>query len=290
MCDQDSLQDMEAYQKQNGDLSRRRLGALAAGAALMATLPRAANALDVMETTVKIKTPDGVADAYLVHPSTGKHPGVLIWPDAFGLRPAFKQMAKRLAESGYTVLVPNPYYRMATQLPEGMDLSKDADRNLGIKAMGTLSPQTHVIDARAFTTFLDTQAATDTSKKMGTTGYCMGGPMTMRTAAERPDRIGAAGSFHGGGLVTDQPDSPHLLIPKMKAQYLFCIAENDDKSQPTAKDVLKDSFAKAKLPAEVEVYQGTMHGWCPPDMPVYNQALAEKAWSRLLATFKTALV
>ncbi len=290
MCDQDSLHDMEEYQKKAGnDLSRRRFGALTAGAAMMAALPRAANALDVTESTVSIKTPDGTASAYLAHPSTGKHPAVLIWPDAFGLRPSFRAMGKRLAESGYTVLVPNPYYRMATPLPEGLNLSADADRAQGIKAMGTLSPQTHVIDARAFTTFLDTVAATDTAKKMGTTGYCMGGPMTMRTAAERPDRIGAAGSFHGGGLVTANPDSPHLLIPKMKAAYLFAIAENDDKNQPDAKTVLKDSMAKAKLPAEIEVY-GAMHGWCPPDMPVYNQALAEKAWTRLLATFKTALV
>ena len=291
MCDKDSLHDMEEYQKKAGnDLTRRRFGALTAGAAIMATLPRAANALDVTESTVTIKTPDGMASAYLAHPSTGKHPAVLVWADAFGLRPAFRQMGKRLAESGYTVLVPNPYYRMATPLPEGLNLSNDADRAQGIKAMGTLSPQTHVIDARAFTTYLDTVAATDTAKKMGTTGYCMGGPMTMRTAAERPDRIGAAGSFHGGGLVTAAPDSPHLLIPKMKAQYLFAIAENDDKTQPEAKTVLKDSMAKAKLAAEIEVYQGSMHGWCPPDMPVYNQALAEKAWARLLATFKTALV
>ena len=292
MCDQDIMKDMAEHQKQNGDLSRRRFGALTAGAALMASLPRAANALDVMEMMVDIKTPDGTAEAYLAHPSTGKHPGVLVWCDAFGLRPAFKAMGKRLAESGYTVLIPNPYYRSAKVpvLPEGLDFAKDADRAQIMKFMSTLSPTTQVVDAKAFTAFLDTQSAVDTKKKMGTTGYCMGGPMTIRTAAERPDRIGAAGSFHGGGLVTDQPDSPHLLIPKIKAQYLFAIAESDDKAQPTAKDVLKESFAKAKLPAEIEVYQGTMHGWCPPDAVVYNQAQAEKAWSRLLATFKTALV
>ena len=292
MCDQDSLNDMAEHQRQNGDLSRRRFGALTAGAAFMATLPRAANALDVTESDVTIKTPDGMAEAYFAHPATGIYPGVLVWCDAFGLRPAFRQMGKRLAESGYSVLIPNPYYRTAKVpvLPEGLDFSKDADRAQIMKVMSTLSPQTHVIDAKAFTAFLDTQSAVDTAKKMGTTGYCMGGPMTMRTAAERADRIGAAGSFHGGGLVTDKPDSPHLLVPKMKAQYLFAIAENDDKAQPDAKTALKDSFAKAKLAAEIEVYQGTMHGWCPPDATVYNQAQAEKAWGRLLALFKTALV
>ena len=293
MCDKDSLNDMAEYQRKAGsNLTRRRFGALTAGAAMMATLPRAANALDVRELNITVKTPDGLAEAYLAHPSAGRHPAVLVWVDAFGLRPAFRQMGKRLAESGYTVLIPNPYYRTAKVpvLPEGLDFSKDADRAQIMKVMSTLTPQTHVIDALAFTTFLDTVASTDRSKKMGTTGYCMGGPMTMRTAAERADRIGAAGSFHGGGLVTDAPDSPHLLIPKIKARYLFAIAENDDKAQPEAKTVLKDSFAKAKLPAEVEVYQGTMHGWCPPDAAVYNQAQAEKAWSRLLDTFKTALV
>jgi carboxymethylenebutenolidase len=154
---------------------------------------------------------------------------------------------------------------------------------------GTLSPQTALTDATAFVAYLDSQPFVDKKRKMGTTGYCMGGPFTMRTAAAFPDRIGAGGSFHGGGLVTDKPDSPHLLIPKMKAQYLIAIAENDDQRQPEAKDVLREAFAKAKLPAEIEVYAGAMHGWCPPDSQVYNQTQAEKAWSRMLVLFKTAL-
>jgi carboxymethylenebutenolidase len=146
-----------------------------------------------------------------------------------------------------------------------------------------------VTDAKALVTWLDTQPAVDKKKKMGTTGYCMGGPFTLRTAATIPGRVGAGASFHGAGLVTDKPDSPHLLVPKIKAQYLFAIAENDDQRQPEAKTVLRDAFAKANLPAEIEVYAGAQHGWCPPDSAVYNHDLAEKAWSRLLVLFKTAL-
>jgi carboxymethylenebutenolidase len=286
MCDEHSMTDMAEAQ-----ISRRKLGALTVGAGLMAALPRAANAVDVKESNVVIKTPDGEAEAHFVHPATGRAPAVLVWADAFGLRPAFQQMGKRLAEAGYAVLTPNPYYRTAKVpvLPAGLDFAKPDDRAQIMKFMSTLSPATHVTDAKAYIGWLDAQSVVDTSKKMGTTGYCMGGPMTMRAAAERPDRIGAAASFHGGGLVTDQPDSPHLLTPKIKASYLFAVAENDDKAQPTAKDVLRETFAKNKLKAEIEVYPA-QHGWCPPDSAVYDQAQAEKAWGRMMAIFKAALV
>jgi len=286
MCDEHSMTDMAEAQ-----ISRRKLGVLTVGAGLMAALPRAANAVDVKESNVVIKTPDGEAEAHFVHPAAGKAPAVLVWADAFGLRPALQQMGKRLAEAGYAVLTPNPYYRSAKVpvLPAGLDFAKPDDRAQIMKFMTTLNATTHVTDAKAFIGWLDSQSAVDTSKKMGTTGYCMGGPMTMRTAAERPDRIGAAASFHGGGLVTDQPNSPHLLVPKMKASYLFAVAENDDKAQPAAKDVLRETFAKNNLKAEIEVYPA-QHGWCPPDSAVYNQAQAEKAWGRLTALFKTALV
>ena len=156
--------------------------------------------------------------------------------------------------------------------------------------MGSLNADTQTSDARAFISYLDSQASVDSSRKMGTMGYCMGGPFTVRTAAAVPERIGAAASFHGGGLVTDAADSPHLLVPKMKAHYLFAIAENDDENQPEAKDVLRDAFAAAGLPAEIEVYAGALHGWCPPDSTVYDEALAERAWSRLLVLFENALV
>jgi carboxymethylenebutenolidase len=245
----------------------------------------------VSESDVEIKTPDGVADAYFVHPSTGSHPGVLIWPDIYGLRPAFRQMGKRLAESGYSVLVVNPFYRMkkAPVAPEHADFDDPATRTALMALAGALNVDTALTDATAFVTYLDQQASVDKKRKMGTMGYCMGGPLTLRTAAAFPDRIGAGASFHGANLVTDKPNSPHLLVPKLKAQYLFAIADNDDKRQPDAKDALRAAFAKAQLPAEIEVYAGALHGWCPPDNKVYNPEQAEKAWGRLLATLKTAL-
>jgi len=290
MCDQDAFDDMTEYQLKSG-VSRREFGALTLGAGLVSLFPRGAAAADVTETEVQIKTPDGTCDAYFVHPATGAHPGVLIWPDIFGLRPAFRQMGKRLAESGYAALVVNPFYRVkpAPTAPEHPDFNDAATRTALMSLMGALTQETAFTDAKAFIPWLDAQSAVDKKRKMGTTGYCMGGPLTMRTAAAMPTRVGAGASFHGGGLVTDKPDSPHLLVPKMKAHYLFAIAENDDQKQPEAKDVLRAAFARAKLPAEIEVYAGTMHGWCPPDSQVYNQEQAEKAWSRLLVLFKSAL-
>jgi carboxymethylenebutenolidase len=248
-------------------------------------------AVGVKESEVTIKTPDGTCDAYLVHPSSGTHPGVLVWPDIFGLRPAFRQMGKRLAESGYSVLVINPFYRVkkAPTAPEHADFNDPATRSSLMQLAGALTPKTAEVDAKAFVAYLDSQAAVDKKRKLGTTGYCMGGPFVMRTAALFPDRIGAGGTFHGGGLVTATPDSPHLLIPKMKASFLIAIADNDDQRQPDAKDKLREAFAAAKLSAEIEVYKGAQHGWCPPDAQVYNKDQAEHAWDRQLALFKKAL-
>ena len=290
MCEKDDLDDMYEISRAR-DLSRRQFGALTLGVGLTAILPRLANAADTKESEVEIKTPDGTCDAYLVHPVKGRHPAVLIWPDIFGLRPAFRQMATRLAESGYTVLVINPFYRTkkAPTAPEHPDFNDPATRQSLMSLAGTLSPATTLTDATAFVAYLDGQPAVDKKKKMGTTGYCMGGPFVMRTAAAFPDRVGAGATFHGGGLATDKPESPHLLIPKMKAHFLIAIAENDDQKEPQAKDMLKEAFSKAHLPAEVEVYAGTKHGWCPPDSQVYNADQAEKAWSRMMALFKTAL-
>jgi carboxymethylenebutenolidase len=254
-------------------------------------LPRLADAADTNESEIEIKTPDGTCDAYLVHPVKGRNPAVLIWPDIFGLRPAFRQMGKRLAESGYTVLVINPFYRTkkAPTAPEHPDFNDPATRQALMSLAGTLSPATALTDATAFVAYLDSQPSVDKKRKMGTTGYCMGGPFVFRTAAAFPDRVGAGATFHGGGLATDKPESPHLLIPKMKAQFLIAIAENDDQREPEVKNVLRDSFAKAHLPAEIEVYAGTKHGWCPPDSAVYNAEQAEKAWSRMMVLFKKAL-
>ena len=289
MCDQHFEEDLKKYAQST--LSRRQFGAVSVGVGLSFLLPRAADALDVTESDVDVKTPDGTADCYFVHPAGGAHPGVVIWPDILGLRPAFRQMGKRLAESGFSVLVVNPFYRQkrAPVVPVGASFADDATRNVVLPLAQALNATTHVTDARAFVGFLDSQAAVDKKRKMGTTGYCMGGPIVMRTAAALPDRVGAGASFHGGGLVTDQPDSPHLLIPKMKAQFLVAIAENDDQREPQSKIVLKESFEKAGLSAEIEVYAGAAHGWCPPDAAVYNKVQAERAWSRLLVLFNQML-
>jgi carboxymethylenebutenolidase len=289
MCDNDALDDMVEYGLRAAELSRRELGTVAIGASIALMLPRGAHAADVTESEVEIKTPDGNADAYFVHPKD-KAPGVLIWPDIFGLRPAFRQMGKRLAESGYAVLVINPFYRTkkAPTAPEKPNFADPATRASLMQLAGTLSPATALTDATAFVSWLDTQPAVDTKRKIGTAGYCLGGPFTMRTAATFPDRVGAGASFHGGNLVTDKPESPHLLVPKMKAQYLFAIAQNDDQRQPEAKEELRKAFEQAKLKAEIEVYPA-QHGWCPPDSQVHDQAQAEKAWGRMLELFKSAL-
>ena len=291
MCDNRTFRESSEFLNSQSELTRREFGALSTGAGLAMLLPRAADAQTVTEQDVEVTTPDGVADCFFVHPASGTHPGVLIWPDILGLRPAFRQMGRRLAESGYSVLVVNPFYRSARSpvVPEGASFQDEATRNTVIPLARALSAETHVTDARAFVDFLDAQAAVDPDRKMGTTGYCMGGPITMRTAWARADRVGAGASFHGGGLVTDQPNSPHLLVPEMDAHYLFAIAENDDMEDPEAKNVLRETFDAAGLPAEIEVYEGALHGWCPPDSAVYNEAQAERAWSRLLVLFETAL-
>jgi carboxymethylenebutenolidase len=287
MCEHD---DFDGFSRRGGEVTRRTFGAMALGAGLVAALPRVANALATHGADVEVKTPDGVADAFFVHPATGRHPGVLIWPDIFGLRPAFRSMATRLSESGYSVLVVNPFYRTrkAPTAPEHPDFDDPATRQALMSLAGTLTPATAATDASSFVDFLDAQPSVDRKRKIGTTGYCMGGPLVMRTAARVPERVGAAASFHGGGLVTDKPDSPHLAIPTMKARFLVAIAENDDQRDPQAKDVLRRSFAEAKLPAEIEVYPA-QHGWCPPDSRVYNHDAAEKAWARLLVLFGTGL-
>ena len=286
MCEHD---DFDEFARQ-GALTRRKFGLLALGASLVAMLPRFSRAAETTGEEVEIKTPDGVADAYIVHPSKGKFPAVLIWPDIFGLRPAFRDMATRLAESGYTVLVVNPFYRThkAPTSPEHADFDDPPTRDALMTLRNSLTPTTASVDANEFVSYLDTHPSVDTTRKIGTTGYCMGGPLVLRTAAARADRIGAAATFHGGGLVTKDPDSPHLLIAKTKARYLIAIAANDDEKDPDAKTVLRETFERAQLPAEVEVYAGTQHGWCPTDSKVYNRDQAEKAWSRLLVLLKGA--
>jgi len=291
MCDAKTFSDQDEWALRSGQMTRRDFGALSLGAGLSMLWPGSASAAEVVESDVEVRTPDGTADCYFVRPAAGAHPGVLVWPDAFGLRPAMKQMGKRLAQSGYSVLVVNPFYRKAKApiLPEGADFADPKTRDTIMSMIGALSAATQTTDAKAFVDHLDAQPSVARDRKMGTTGYCMGGSIAMRTAAARADRIGAVASFHGGRLVTKEPDSPHLLIPKMKAQFLIAIAANDDEAEPEVKDVLRETFARTGLPAEIEVYEGALHGWCPPDSRVYNEAQAERAWSRLLVLLEAAL-
>jgi carboxymethylenebutenolidase len=292
MCDELTNKDAEVHLRENG-LTRRRFTAAGAGAALTMMLPSVANAVDVVEQDVMVPTPDGSADCYFVHPSGGAGAAVIVWPDIMSIRPAFRAMGKRLAESGYSVLVVNPYYRThkGRITPEGKGFSDPSVREMLIPHARSLSPQTCVTDGKAFVAWLDQQPSVDSSRMMGTTGYCMTGSYVMRLAAAIPDRIAAGGSFHGGGLATDKPDSPHLLVEEMSADagFVIAIAENDDERNPQEKVMLREAFDSADAQAEIEVYENTLHGWCPPDSAVYNEAQAERAWSRLLALFEDKL-
>jgi carboxymethylenebutenolidase len=285
--------------KQQYDIARRDFVALSVTAGIAASASSSEGAEDVVETNVQIATPDGSCDAAFIHPKSGSHPGVLLWPDAFGLRPSMRSMAKRLAADGYSVLVPNPFYRVS-KAPftdaSSFDFQDPADMAKLRPLMASVgAPGNAEKDAVAYVAFLDAQKEVNKSKRIGTQGYCMGGPLVVKTAAAVPGRIGAGASFHGGGLVTDKPDSPHLLAPKIKAHMYFAVAASDDAKQPDAKEKLKEAFAAAKVPAEIEVYAGTLHGWCVPDMPmqngkpIYNKPDAERAWGKLLALYKMSL-
>lgn len=291
MCDEQTNKEQKAYLSKQKGLTRREFGMLGAGIALATMLPPLANAQDVVEQDVTIDMAEGTADGYFVHPASGQHAAVIMWPDVMGIRPAFRAMGKRLAESGYAVLVVNPYYRTyeGQITPDGKSFADPEIREMLMPYAMSLSPETAVSDGKDFVNWLDAQSSVDSNKMIGTAGYCMTGSYVMRLAAAIPDRIGAGGSFHGGGLVTDKDDSPHLLASKIKAGLLIAIAENDDEKEPDAKGVLRSSLDAANVNAEIEVYEGAMHGWCPPDSRVYNEAMAEKAWSRLLALFEREL-
>jgi carboxymethylenebutenolidase len=282
------------------DIDRRGFVGLSVAAGLAATVATATAAnMPVTEKDVEIKTPDGTCDAAFIHPTTGSHPGVIIWADAFGLRPAMRDMGKRIAAEGYSVLVPNPFYRKAKapvfdaagmasfSFQNQADMAKLQPLMASINAEGAAEK-----DAAAFVAFLDAQKEVNKAKKIGTQGYCMGGPLVLKTAAAVPDRIGAVGSFHGGNIATAQPNSPHLLAPKIKARLYFGIAANDDMRQPDMKDKLKAAFPGT---AEIEVYSMSQHGWCVPDMPlqngmpIYNKPDAERAWAKLVALYAAAL-
>ena len=299
MINENEEQQQNRADSPSRDWSRRDFVALTVAAGLASTVPALGADLPVVETNVDIKTPDGSCDAVFIHPANGSYAGVLVWPDAGGLRPAMRDIGKRLASEGYSVLVPNPFYRSAKapvfdiskfNFRDPADMAKLQKLREPLNAPGAIEN-----DATAHIAFLDAQPQVNKSKRIGTQGYCMGGPMVVRTAAAVPNRVGAGASFHGGGLVTDKPDSPHLLAPKIKGRMYFGIAASDDEKQPDAKDKLKQAFAGANVPAEIEVYAGTLHGWCIPDMPlmdgkpVYNEADAERAWSKLVALYAAAL-
>ena len=288
---------------EHDDLTRRDFVSMTIGAGIAAAGGAELLAQSqVVETNVDIKTPDGTCDAAFFHPPTGSHPGVIVWPDAFGLRPSLREMGRRLASSGYSVLVVNPFYRVAkapvVEDASNFNFADPPQRAKLTPLMGSIGAEGAVErDAPAFVAWLDSQRQVDRNKKIGTQGYCMGGPLVMRTAAAVPNRIGAGGSFHGGGLVTANPNSPHLLAPKIKAHMYFGVAANDDAQQPDAKTKLKEAFEAVKVPAEVEVYSQSQHGWCISDMPkqangqpIFNKADADRAWAKLLALYKAALV
>jgi carboxymethylenebutenolidase len=280
MCEKDEFHAGERIR-----LSRRDFGVLTGAAGVAILSQRPALAAEVTGSDVEITSPDGAIDAYFVHPASGKAPGVIMWPDIFGLRPAFREMADRLAAEGYAVLVPNPFYRDAkgTVVQEGEEMSAAIQRLRPYA--GNLTPEAVVSDATALAGWLDAQPAVDTARKLGVVGFCMSGPFTIRAAAALPDRVGAAASFHGAGVATDAPDSPHLLAPETRASFLFAIAQNDDAKDPDAKDRLREAFGAR---AEVEVYPAD-HGWVPPDSARHDEAQAERAWSRLLVLLQGGL-
>ena len=294
--------DQESAASDTPDLRRRDFVALSVATGVAATSLAAAAipaAPPVVEKNVTINTPDGTCDAAYFHPPEGRYPAVILWTDAFGLRPSMRAMGRRLAADGYAVLVPNPFYRIGKgpfyETAANVDFSDKATfAKIGPLMASIGAPGAAERDAVEFVKFLDDQPEVDKGRKIGTQGYCMGGALVLRTAATVPARIGAAASFHGGGLVTDKPDAPYLLAPKIKARVLIAIAASDDAKQPDAKDKLHKAFDDADVANRVEVF-AEKHGWCVPDMPydgglpIYNQVDAERAWKELLVLYQTAL-
>ena len=272
------------------DVSRRGF-AIGAGATVALTAAEARAQAAVTEKDVTVKTADGEAEAVLLYPSgKGTWPAVLIWTDIGGLRPVFREMGKRLAAQGYVVLVPNPFYRSAKVADyANLSFGVPEGRQKLMSYRGAMNDAGVDNDAKAYLAFLDAQAQTNKKKMAGVQGYCMGGPLSFRTAGAVPKRMGAVATFHGGGLVTAQPNSPHLLVASTKASYLIAVAKNDDARAPADKDALKKTFADTKRPATVEVYAGD-HGWTVKGSAVYNEAEAERAWSELSKLYKKSLV
>ena len=250
-----------------------------------------ADAAKVTEKNVIVRTADGNADAALFTPKAkGKFPAVLLWPDIIGLRPVFREMGRRLAAQGYVVLVPNPYYRArkAPVVEGSFNFGNPADRAKLMPLREGLSDAMVDRDSAAFIDYLDAQPKTDKQRKAGVQGYCMSGPFAFRTAAVRPLRIGAVAAFHPGALVTDEPSSAHLLIPKTRAAYLVILGANDAQGRPNEKPTLETAFAADARPARVEISSAN-HGWTVAGSQSYDESEAEKAWAELLAFYRTYL-
>ena len=274
-------------------LSRRDFLAMSLAAGLTAAA-RTRPAKQVIDRDVDVRTSDGVCDAVFIHPAKGTHPGVLLWHDSPGLRPVIRDLGKRIAGEGYSVLVPNLFYRAhrAPVFDDSFDYANHpADREKYARTVASfLAPGAAERDALAYVAFLDAQRQVNRKKKIGTHGYCLGGPYIMKAAAALPDRIGAGASLHGGFLVTNKPDSPHLLAPKIKARLYFAIASDDDKREPEVKTTLREALSAAKVRAEIEVYPNALHGWCVPDSKAAeDKEDAERAWSKLVTLYKEAL-
>jgi len=290
----DKNKDREPDDDSLSGLSRRDFIALSLASLAAAARSSSSAKLQVIETKVDVKTLDGTCDGIFLHPAKGSHPGVLLWHDSPGLRPVICELGKRIAAEGYSVLVPNLFYRTARTpvFDASFDYAKNpADRAKYARTVAPFFvPGAADKDAVAYVAFLDAQRQVSEKRKIGTHGYCLGGPYIMRTAAALPDRVGAGASFHGGFLVTDKPNSPHLLAPKIKACLYFAIASDDDRREPEVKNKLREAFAAAKVQAEIEVYPNALHGWCVPDSKAAeNKEDAKRAWDKLLALYKLAL-
>lgn len=290
MCDDRTERDIEKMLERRG-LTRREFSATLTTAAIAAMLPPVASASEIKAGEVMVPTPDGEADCWLAHPTGGSHAGVIMWPDIKSIRPAFRMMGERLAKSGYTVLVVNPYYRSVKGdvIKTGEEFSDPAVRQRLMPYARSLSTETCLTDGGAFIKYLDAHPSVDSSRMIGTMGYCMTGSYAFRLAAAYPERIGAGASYHGGGLATDKENSPHLLVSKIKAGFLVAIAENDDEKDPEDKNLLREAFSQSSASAEIEVYKGTLHGWCPPGGAAHHPEQAERAWQRTLALFEREL-
>jgi carboxymethylenebutenolidase len=287
-------EDHKCDQEPWGGLSRRAFVTLSLAGFAAAIDSSSGTSLPVIETVVDFRTSDGTCDAVFIHPVKGSHPGVLVWHDSPGLRPVIRALGKCIAAEGYSVLVPNLFYRAARApvFDSSFDYANNpADRDKYRRTVESfLAPGAAERDAIAYVAFLDAQPQVDKKRKIGTHGYCLGGPYTVKTAAALPHRVGAGASFHGGFLATDKPDSPHLLAPRIRARLYFAIASDDDKREPAVKNLLKEAFAAANVRAEIEVYPNALHGWCVPDSKAAdNKKDAKRAWTKLLALYKEAL-